>query len=125
MSAIFLVTGATGQQGGATARELLKAGVRVHALVRDTSKPAAKELEVLGVVLFQGDYDNVEAINKATVGVKGIFVRVSSFTHDLPNLTILPSSTRSRSLATQRPNENKFSDLLTPHALLGLWTRSS
>jgi len=77
MSATFLVTGATGEQGGATARELLKAGARVHALVRDTSKPAAKELEALGVVLFPGDFADTSAIEKATAGVKGIFVRVS------------------------------------------------
>ena len=76
MSATFLVTGATGEQGGATARELLKAGARVHALVRDTSKPAAKELEALGVVLFPGDFADTSAIEKATAGVKGIFVRV-------------------------------------------------
>jgi len=76
MPATFLVTGATGRQGGATARELLKAGAQVHALVRNTSKPAAKELEALGVVLFQGDYSDKAAIEKASAGVKGIFVRI-------------------------------------------------
>lgn len=34
---IALVTGATGHQGGATVSEHLKSGVKVHALVRDTS----------------------------------------------------------------------------------------
>lgn len=34
-SAPVLVTGATGRQGGATARALLAAGVPVRALVRD------------------------------------------------------------------------------------------
>lgn len=70
----FLVTGATGAQGGAVARELLKAGQRVHALVRNPDKPKAKELESLGAVLFVGDYDNAEAITKATAGVKGVFL---------------------------------------------------
>ncbi|KAH7108449.1 NAD dependent epimerase/dehydratase [Auriculariales sp. MPI-PUGE-AT-0066] len=70
----FLVTGATGQQGGATARELLATGAKVHAYVRDASKPAAKELESLGATLFVGDYGNVDAIQAATVGVKGIFI---------------------------------------------------
>ncbi|EJD43432.1 NAD dependent epimerase/dehydratase [Auricularia subglabra TFB-10046 SS5] len=73
-AAAFLVTGATGAQGGSVARELLKAGQRVHALVRDPSKRAAKELESLGAVLFVGDYDNVDVINKATTGVKGLFI---------------------------------------------------
>lgn len=37
---VFAVVGATGQQGGATARALLTAGARVRALVRDpTSAP--------------------------------------------------------------------------------------
>ncbi|KZV99227.1 NAD dependent epimerase/dehydratase [Exidia glandulosa HHB12029] len=73
-SAAYLVPGATGYQGGAVARELLKAGHRVHALVRDSTKPAAKELEALGAVLFVGDYSNADAINKATVGAKGVFI---------------------------------------------------
>ncbi|EJD43418.1 NAD dependent epimerase/dehydratase [Auricularia subglabra TFB-10046 SS5] len=72
--AAYLVTGATGAQGGAVARELLKAGQRVHALVRDASKPAAKELEALGAVLFVGDFESVDAINRAAAGVKGIFI---------------------------------------------------
>ncbi|EJD50452.1 NAD(P)-binding protein [Auricularia subglabra TFB-10046 SS5] len=70
----FLVTGATGAQGGAVARALLKAGHRVHAFVRNPDKPKAKELEALGAVIFVGDYDNAEAITKATAGVKGIFL---------------------------------------------------
>ncbi|KZV86492.1 NAD(P)-binding protein, partial [Exidia glandulosa HHB12029] len=72
--ATFLVTGATGNQGGSTVRELLKAGYRVHALVRDSSKPQAKELESLGAVLFVGDYKSADVIKQAAVGVKGIFI---------------------------------------------------
>ncbi|MCX4755831.1 NmrA family NAD(P)-binding protein [Kitasatospora purpeofusca] len=57
------VTGATGNQGGATARRLLSAGRPVRALVRDSSAPAAvalaeagAELAVTGVrqVVFTG-----------------------------------------------------------------------
>ncbi|KZV98171.1 NAD dependent epimerase/dehydratase [Exidia glandulosa HHB12029] len=73
-SPTYLVSGATGEQGGSVARELLKAGYRVHALVRDASKAQAKELESLGAVLFVGDFNSVEVINKATVGVKGVFI---------------------------------------------------
>ena len=39
---LIVVTGATGQQGGATARHLLAQGWRVRAFVRDPNKPAAK-----------------------------------------------------------------------------------
>jgi len=77
MPATFLVTGATGQQGGGAARELLKAGAKVHALVRDPLKPAAKELEALGAVLFKGDYADIAAIERASAGVKGVFVRTT------------------------------------------------
>lgn len=37
----ILVTGATGKQGGVTARRLLTGGRRVRALVRDLTAPAA------------------------------------------------------------------------------------
>ena len=73
-SSTFLVTGATGHQGGAAARGLLNSGAKVQCLVRNASAPASKELQILGAVLFEGDFANVEAIKKATEGVKGIFV---------------------------------------------------
>ena len=37
----IVVLGATGQQGGATARHLLANGAAVRILVRDPAKPAA------------------------------------------------------------------------------------
>jgi hypothetical protein len=42
---IALVAGATGHQGGSTARESLNAGIKVHALVRDPSSKPAIELQ--------------------------------------------------------------------------------
>ena len=73
-SSSFLVTGATGQQGGATARELLKHNVIVHALVRNTESEASQELRRLGCVLFQGSYDDLPAVEAALKGVKGVFL---------------------------------------------------
>ncbi|MCD9901495.1 NmrA family NAD(P)-binding protein [Streptomyces sp. MT29] len=47
---IILVLGGTGNQGGATARELLSRGWSVRALVRDPDKPEAQALkELLGL----------------------------------------------------------------------------
>jgi uncharacterized protein YbjT (DUF2867 family) len=40
-----LVTGATGQQGGATARHLLDRGWQVRAFVRDPDKPAVQAVQ--------------------------------------------------------------------------------
>lgn len=45
---IILVTGATGKQGDATARNLVKAGVKVRALTRKPETNKAKELRTMG-----------------------------------------------------------------------------
>jgi len=70
---IILVTGATGQQGGAVSRHLLKDGWKVRAMTRDITKPAAVELKSLGAELFQGDMGDKEALDKAMSGVYGVF----------------------------------------------------
>lgn len=43
---VILVTGATGLQGGAVAREALKQEFKVRVLVRDTNSPKAQALSV-------------------------------------------------------------------------------
>lgn len=71
---LILVTGATGQQGGAVARHLLKQpGFAVRALTRDSAKPAAKALAQAGAELFQGDLDNAAAIRRALEGTWGVY----------------------------------------------------
>ena len=57
MTKQVLVTGATGQQGGLVARNLLKKGHDVRAFVRYTESNAAKELVELGATLARGDFD--------------------------------------------------------------------
>ncbi|KAL2109132.1 hypothetical protein VUR80DRAFT_2930 [Thermomyces stellatus] len=69
-----LVLGATGTQGGSVARHLRKAGIPVHALVRDPSSTKAKALESLGVVLFKGSWDDTEALALALKGTKAAFL---------------------------------------------------
>ncbi|MCA2228666.1 NmrA/HSCARG family protein [Nonomuraea aurantiaca] len=68
-----LVTGATGNQGGATARHLLADGWRVRALVRDESAPAAAALAAAGAELVRGDLDDRASIEAAARGVYGIY----------------------------------------------------
>ncbi|HET7551913.1 MAG TPA: NmrA family NAD(P)-binding protein, partial [Gemmatimonadaceae bacterium] len=58
----IVVTGATGKQGGAVARELVRRGFRVRAITRDTSKPAAMALGELGVEVLRGDLDDPESL---------------------------------------------------------------
>jgi uncharacterized protein YbjT (DUF2867 family) len=59
---LILVTGATGNQGGAVARELLQCGFQVRALTRDAQKPKAVALKKLGAELIQGDLDDRTSI---------------------------------------------------------------
>lgn len=74
MSAPVFVLGATGVQGGHVARHLRKAGVPVHALVRDPSSAKAKALEDLGVTLFKGTWDDSDALAPALKGTKAAFL---------------------------------------------------
>ncbi|MFD6066962.1 MULTISPECIES: NmrA/HSCARG family protein [Amycolatopsis] len=66
-----LVTGATGRQGGATARALLAAGVPVRALVRDPAR--AKAVEALGAELVVGDLHDIDSVIRAAKGARAVF----------------------------------------------------
>jgi uncharacterized protein YbjT (DUF2867 family) len=73
-SKLILVTGATGQQGGAVARHVLKQpGFSIRALTRDSSKAPAQALVQAGADVFQGDLDNPALIRRALEGVWGVF----------------------------------------------------
>lgn len=69
----ILVTGATGQQGGAVTRHLLAGGWRLRALIRDPEKPAARALAENRVELVQGDLNDRASLNRALKGVYGVF----------------------------------------------------
>ncbi|MFL1901433.1 NmrA family NAD(P)-binding protein [Streptomyces tauricus] len=82
-SAPVLVTGATGRQGGATARALLAAGVPVRALVRDPATARAKAVEALGVELVTGDLHDRDSVTRAAEGVRAVFsVQMPGITED-------------------------------------------
>lgn len=68
-----LVTGATGNQGGATARALLQRGWEVRALVRDPGATTARELRGLGATLVTGDLNDSPSLRQAMDGVYGVF----------------------------------------------------
>ena len=77
------VAGATGQQGGAVARLLLKRGWRVRALTRDTQKPAAQALAKLGAEIVPGDLDKPDELAAA---FKGTYCVFSVTNYWLPNV---------------------------------------
>jgi nucleoside-diphosphate-sugar epimerase len=53
----IVVTGATGKQGGAVARNLLDRGFQVRALTRNPQKPEAQALADQGAEVVQGDME--------------------------------------------------------------------
>ncbi|GAA2660662.1 MULTISPECIES: NmrA family NAD(P)-binding protein [Actinosynnema] len=68
-----LVVGATGRQGGATARALLASGVPVRALVRDPGSERARAVAALGADLVQGDLTDRDSLTAAARGARAVF----------------------------------------------------
>jgi uncharacterized protein YbjT (DUF2867 family) len=72
----ILVTGATGQQGGALARLLLQKKHEVYALIRSTKSesPKAQNLRNQGAKLVEGDLDKPDSLEQATNGIDSVFL---------------------------------------------------
>jgi uncharacterized protein YbjT (DUF2867 family) len=70
---VILVTGSTGQQGGAVARELLAAGHKVRAMTRKPDSESAAKLVALGAEVVQGDLDEASSLQRAVKGAWGVF----------------------------------------------------
>jgi uncharacterized protein YbjT (DUF2867 family) len=70
---VILVSGATGQQGGAVSRSLLERGFGVRALTRNPEKAEAGELTDLGVEVVGGDLEDRSSIERVLDGVYGVF----------------------------------------------------
>ena len=72
-TSIILVTGATGKQGGAVARELLSHGYKVRAMTRKPTESAARELAARGAEIVTADLDQPATLERALAGVWGVF----------------------------------------------------
>jgi len=70
---IVLVTGATGAQGGATARALLAAGHRVRILARNPAAHEARALSSRGAEVAKGDMNDPASLVAAMAGAYGVF----------------------------------------------------
>lgn len=64
---MILITGITGNNGGATATALLEKGIKFRALVRDLDKAA--EWTAKGVELVQGDLEDSASVQAALEGI--------------------------------------------------------
>jgi len=69
----ILVTGATGQQGGATTRELLAAGHKFRTMTLNPSGNAARALAALGAEVVGGNLDDEASLASALAGACGVF----------------------------------------------------
>lgn len=79
------VVGATGQQGGAVARELLAEGIRVKALVCSTESDAARALRDRGADLVVANLDDVDALRAAFSRVDGLFAMTTNWGENGPD----------------------------------------
>lgn len=68
-----LITGATGKQGGATARALAGKGFTIRAMTRKPDSDAAKAVAATGAELVQGDLNDAASLKKALNGAWGVF----------------------------------------------------
>ena len=74
-----VVTGATGQQGGAVTRALRARGIPVRALVRTPESPAAERLRRSGVELVVGRLEEPAALDRALAGADALFALTTPF----------------------------------------------
>ena len=88
---MILLTGITGNIGGATAKALLAKGVRFRALVRDLAKAAAWADQ--GVELVQGDLENADSVKRALAGVdRALLVLPNGQTQEALELAFIRSA---------------------------------
>jgi uncharacterized protein YbjT (DUF2867 family) len=76
---IILVTGATGRQGGAVARQLLQAGFQVRAMTRRVNGATAGLLAQMGAEIILGDFDDPASLVQVLQGVSGLFAMQTPF----------------------------------------------
>ncbi len=72
-SKLVLVTGATGQQGGAVVKALVTRGHHVRALTRNAASPAAQRLREQGVEIAGGDFTDHDSLVRAARGVDAVY----------------------------------------------------
>ena len=72
------MTGGTGNQGGAVARNLVQQGFTVKVLTRNIESPKSQNLKNLNIELINGDLNNTDTFREHLKDIYGIF-SVQSF----------------------------------------------
>ncbi|KAL8709763.1 MAG: hypothetical protein Q9220_005549 [cf. Caloplaca sp. 1 TL-2023] len=75
---IFVVFGATGNQGGSVINSVLSDSAaanefRIRGITRDPSKPNAQALTARGVECVTGDINDKESLKKALTGAHSVY----------------------------------------------------
>ncbi|CAN7726180.1 NmrA family NAD(P)-binding protein [Ensifer adhaerens] len=74
-----VVTGATGQQGGAVVKNLLERGHEFRAVTRNTDSAKAKELANAGATLIRASLEDTATLTKALEGATSLFAMTTPF----------------------------------------------
>jgi uncharacterized protein YbjT (DUF2867 family) len=69
----ILISGATGRQGGETARALAGRGFKLRAMTRKPDSDAARALAAQGVEIVKGDLDDEASLKAALAGAWGAY----------------------------------------------------
>ncbi len=69
----IFVTGGTGNQGGAVARNLLQQGFTVKVLTRNINSTKAQNLKKLDIELVRGDLNNADSYREHLKDLHGVF----------------------------------------------------
>ncbi len=80
MSKVVVISGATGQQGGATARALAGKGFTIRALTRKPDSEAAQALKALGAEIVQAELDDEASVRAALKGAWGAYAVQNTWT---------------------------------------------
>jgi len=76
---VVVVTGSTGQQGGAVARGLLERGHEVRAVTRHPESSQARSLANAGAEIVVASLEDTAAITKALKGATSLFAMTTPF----------------------------------------------
>jgi uncharacterized protein YbjT (DUF2867 family) len=76
----IVISGATGQQGGATAKALAGKGFKIRAMTRNPGSDAANVLAATGVEIVKADLDDEASLREALKGAWGAYAVQNTWT---------------------------------------------